>query len=87
MREEIENRVFRVIREVLPPAMRNSIALSREILLVEDLKMDSIDLVTLFLALEDEFKGSVDQDATYTVRTIGDTINLIEQVFGTEYSA
>ena len=50
----VEVRVVSVVREVLaiegePPALDSS--------LVEDLGADSLDLLSLFMALEDEFGG------------------------------
>ena len=47
----------------------------------EDLKADSLDLVELIMAIEEEFGGEVpDQDAT-SIKTVGDAVRYIETQF------
>lgn len=47
----------------------------------EDLKADSLDLVELIMAIEEEFGGEVpDQDAA-AMKTVGDAVRYIETQF------
>lgn len=71
----VEARVLSVAQEVLaiegePPALDSS--------LIEDLGADSLDLLSLFMALEDEFGGTIseeDADGLDTLRDIVDRIS------------
>ena len=59
MNRPVEDRVFRVVREVL--ALEDE-ELSLERTLREDLNADSLDLVSLVMALEDEFGGTISEE-------------------------
>ena len=45
---------------------------------IEDLNADSLDIVELIMALEDEFDMSVDDDALQTIKTVQDLVEYIE---------
>ena len=44
---------------------------------VEDLGADSLDIVPMLIAMENEFGVSFDDDELTTVKTVADAINLI----------
>ena len=44
---------------------------------VEDLGADSLDIVQMLIAMENEFGVSFDDDELTTVKTVADAINLI----------
>jgi len=46
--------------------------------LVEDLRADSVDQVSIILALEDEFGGEIQDEQIQQVRTVGDVIALVQ---------
>ncbi len=46
---------------------------------VKDLGADSLDVVQLLMALEDEFGITVSEDEATNLRTVGDIVNLIEK--------
>lgn len=46
--------------------------------LIEDLGADSLDVVELCLAFEDEFGVHIDDEDLPGIRTIGDVLNYIE---------
>jgi len=46
--------------------------------LADDLGCDSLDAVEIVMALEDEFGISIDDDATQTIKTVGDLVNYID---------
>jgi acyl carrier protein len=75
----VEARVLSVVREVLaiegePPALDSS--------LIEDLGADSLDLLSLFMALEDEFGGTITEEDTEGLATLRDIVECISGRIG-----
>ena len=75
----VEARVLSVVREVLaiegdPPALDSS--------LIEDLGADSLDLLSLFMALEDEFGGTISEEDTEGLTTLRDVVECISERIG-----
>lgn len=46
---------------------------------IDDLNMDSIELVELIMSVEDEFDIEIDEDRLEIVRSIGDVLDLLEE--------
>ncbi len=46
---------------------------------VEDLNIDSIDLIELIMMLEEEYNIEFSEDDAETIKTIGDVVNYINQ--------
>ena len=46
----------------------------------EDLNADSLDLVELIMALEDEFELEVDDDVVEEIDTVGDAVDYIKKI-------
>jgi acyl carrier protein len=44
----------------------------------EDLEADSLDLVELIMAFEDEFGGEISDDEAQKIQTVGDAVTYIE---------
>ena len=49
--------------------------------LVDDLDLDSIDLVDLAVSLEEDRGIKLDEDDLKTVRTVGDAVNAVRAAF------
>jgi len=45
----------------------------------EDLEADSLDLVELIMALEEEFGGTVSDDEAQQIKTVGQAVGYVEQ--------
>lgn len=45
----------------------------------EDLEADSLDLVELIMAFEDEFGGEISDEEAQKIQTVGDAIKYIEE--------
>ncbi len=45
----------------------------------DDLEADSLDIVELMMALEDEFKIEIDDDEAGNISTIGDIVEYIKE--------
>jgi acyl carrier protein len=73
----IENRVKAVIKEVLSV---DESRLNGETKFKEDLGADSLDLVTLVMALEEEFKGSISENEVSGMTTVGQAIDLLSRL-------
>ena len=50
----------------------------------DDLNADSLDLVELIMALEDEFEVEVDDEDVEIINTVGDAVNYINKTIGEE---
>ena len=44
----------------------------------EDLKADSLDLVELIMAFEEEFGGEISDEEAQDITTVGDAVNYLE---------
>ncbi|MFO0890175.1 MAG: acyl carrier protein [Isosphaeraceae bacterium] len=53
--------------------------ISHESLLLEDLALDSLDLVRVLLQIENDYQVSIDLDQVPKLRQIGDLIELIDR--------
>lgn len=47
--------------------------------ITEDLGADSLDIVDLVMAIEEEFGMKISDDAVENIKTIGDIVNYIEE--------
>ncbi len=50
----------------------------------DDFNADSLDLVELIMALEDEFELEVDDEGVENINTVSDAVNYINQIIGEE---
>ncbi len=75
----VEQRVFSLAKKILPGAAGRT--MSRELDLLTDLSADSLSLVTLVFAIEEEFAiGTSELSPLVTeARTIGDLVAAVEQ--------
>lgn len=76
MNDSVQQRVLRVISEVLN-RKENEIQLNLS--LRDELQLDSLGQMTLFIALEDEFQQSIPPEEAEGLATIKDVIEFIER--------
>ena len=55
---------------------RNEVTLESDI--IKDLGLDSLDIVTLIMAVEDEYGFTADDDEIVNLKTVGDVVKYIE---------
>ena len=73
----MEEKVIELICEKLCKN-KNEVTLSSK--LVEDLGADSLDVVELIMAFEDEFNVSLPDEDVQNMKTIGDIVNYINNL-------
>jgi acyl carrier protein len=67
------------VREVIAETLSLDTPISDDhVRLVEDLQVDSVDQVSIILALEDEFGGEIPDEQAQQVRTVADIIALVQ---------
>lgn len=75
LRGDIENRVLAVLREILA---LDGEPITMDASIVEDLATTSLDRVSLFMALEDEFNGTLPEQEVQQIKTVRDIVDFIE---------
>lgn len=73
---DIQERVLKVVKEALD--LEPAAALNVDASITGELASDSIDEVTLFLALEDEFNDTIPEKEIEQLKTIRDIVSYIE---------
>ena len=73
---DIFEKVKDLIAEQLDVADKNSITENSNI--TDDLGADSLDVVDLVMALEDEFSVDIPEDQVENIKTVGDIVKYIE---------
>ncbi|MCH5207045.1 MAG: acyl carrier protein [Oscillospiraceae bacterium] len=73
---EIFEKVKSLIAEQLDVSDVNSITENSSI--TDDLGADSLDVVDLVMALEDEFSVDIPEDQVENIKTVGDIVKYIE---------
>lgn len=76
MEQDVQQRVFKVICEVLNRS-ENEIRLDAS--MRNDLQLDSLKQMTLFIALEDEFRRTIPPEEVTGLVTIKDVIDFIHR--------
>jgi len=76
---DIEQRVKEIIADQLGEPVEN---ITPEKDFVNDLGADSLDVVELVMALEEEFGIEIPEEDAEKIKTVGDAINYIKQKLG-----
>jgi acyl carrier protein len=73
---DIESRVRNIVVELLGVEEDQVVATSR---FREDLEADSLDLVELIMAFEEEFNGEISDEQAQTITTVGEAVSYINE--------
>lgn len=76
MNVSVQQRVLKVIAEVLN---RKESEIRPNASVRDDLQVSSLDQMTIFIALEDEFQRNIPQEEVAGLITISDIVNFIER--------
>jgi len=76
MNAKVNHRVLKTISDVLN---RKESEIRLDALLHDDLQASSLDQMTLFIALEDEFQRTIPQEEVTDLRTVNDVIEFIRK--------
>ena len=74
--DEIREKVYAVVYEVSGIEIAK---INDGLSIGDDIAPSSLDRVSLFMALEDEFATSVDEDEVQEINTVGDLIKFVEK--------
>ena len=81
MSENIEEKVITIIKSQLSGKENiNDISLSTDI--SSDLEADSLDVVELVMALEEEFSIDISDDSVEKLKTVGDVVKHVQELAG-----
>ncbi len=73
---DVESRVRGIIVELLGVDEDQVVADKR---FREDLEADSLDLVELIMAFEEEFEGEISDEEAQKITTVGEAVNYIKE--------
>jgi acyl carrier protein len=73
---DIESRVRNIVVELLGVDEDQVVAWAR---FREDLEADSLDLVELIMAFEEEFNGEISDEQAQTITTVGEAVAYIHE--------
>ncbi len=73
---DVESRVRGIIVELLGVDEDQVVADKR---FREDLEADSLDLVELIMAVEEEFEGEISDEEAQKITTVGEAVNYIKE--------
>jgi acyl carrier protein len=74
--QELEQKVRKIVAENLGVEEEK---VTREASFVDDLRADSLDVVELVMALEEEFNIEIPDEDAEKMRTVGDAIDYIQR--------
>ena len=68
------------VKEIIADQLDKSVAdLTLESSFIDDLGADSLDIVELVMAMEEEFDVEISDDQAENIRTVGDAVNYVSQ--------
>ncbi len=71
--------VFDKVKEIIVDKLGvDETAVKQEASFIEDLGADSLDIVDLIMALEEEFGIDIPDEEAQTLKTVGDAVNYIK---------
>jgi acyl carrier protein len=73
---DTENRVRKIIVDLLGVDEDQVVPQAR---FREDLEADSLDLVELIMAFEEEFEGEISDEEAQTITTVGEAVTYIDE--------
>ena len=76
MNANMQQRILKIIAEVLN---REESEIRLDASLRDDLQASSLDQMTLFIALEDEFQRAIPQEEVTDLRTVKDIVDFINK--------
>lgn len=72
--ETIETRVLRVVQDVLA---LDELPRDLDVSIASELALDSLDQLSLFMALEDEFGGRIREEDAEQINTLRDVVSYV----------
>ena len=79
MQQDLEQKIMNVIHEVLRLEPRDDLL---DASLADDLSLSSLERMTLFIALEDEFDSNIPQEEVQHIDSIRSIVEFVQAKFG-----
>ncbi len=77
----MESKIFEKLVKILSAQFKaEEEDITMETNIIEDLGADSLDVVDIIMAIEDEFKVEVPDTEVENIKTVGDIVNYIENM-------
>ncbi|MBO5745920.1 MAG: acyl carrier protein [Clostridia bacterium] len=77
----MESKIFEKLVKILSAQFKaEEEDITMETNIIEDLGADSLDIVDIIMAIEDEFKVEVPDTEVENIKTVGDVVNYIENM-------
>ncbi len=75
-----ENEIFERVKEIIVEVLAvEPDSVTMEASFREDLGADSLDLVELVMAFEEEFGGTISDEEAQQIKTVGDAVRYIQE--------
>jgi acyl carrier protein len=72
---ELKEKVIKLVSEATKVDAQN---ISQNTNFIDDLNLDSLDMVELMMKMEDEFGVEIPEDETENLKSIGDVVNYLK---------
>jgi acyl carrier protein len=72
---ELQEKVIKLVSEATKVDAQN---ISQNTNFIDDLNLDSLDMVELMMKMEDEFGVEIPEDETENLNSIGDVVNYLK---------
>jgi acyl carrier protein len=72
---ELQEKVIKLVSEATKVDAQN---ISQNTNFIDDLNLDSLDMVELMMKMEDEFGVEIPEDETENLKSIGDVVNYLK---------
>ncbi len=69
----------KVIDVISQATKKNASEISETTNFIDDLNLDSLDMVELMMKMEDEFGVEIPEDETENLKTVGDVLSYLEK--------
>lgn len=70
--------IFKKVKEIIVDQLGIEEELTEDTTFIDDLGADSLDMVELTMALEDEFNISISDEEAQQIKTVGDAVEYID---------
>lgn len=75
----MKSQIITELKKIIKDLRNRDVELSEETRLEEDLSLDSLDKIEIWLAIEETFKIDIPEEEAKMIKTVNDLIHLVEK--------